>query len=246
MTRIEYDNYVIAVPDGWDEITVSRYESFCYDKPEDARGRVAYVSKVTGVSEAQLLAWPGDVFAAIVDALGWLWQDNPAEPSPDIVIGGTRYRVCAEEALSFGAYIDLEAAQKSGEEVISKVLAIVCRPLGEAYDTDKVPARKAMFAALPMSAVLGVMAFFLRRKSACDATTLLSLTVHDEARRLAQSIEALPRPGVGIRYLTSWRGATSYVTMRLLRNRLRQFLRASSTTPTATRRRGHNKNLTKL
>lgn len=55
--------------------------------------------------------------------------------------------------------------QKQGKNVLSNILAIVCRPVGEKYDCKNNDERREVFAALPVSKVLGVLAFFCTAKT---------------------------------------------------------------------------------
>jgi hypothetical protein len=180
------------------------YETFCAEKPETTHERVSFVAKICKVDADLLLGLPAEVFNRIVGFIDFLFNGNLAPPSPAIEVGGVNYIVPIEEELSLGAWVDADVVQKNGENVLSNILAIVCRPAGETYDCKNNEARRAMFAALPVSKVLGVLAFFLRCKTALDqrtaAYTKLAMT-HD---RLPRNIKPFLSYGDGIKLSRIW------------------------------------------
>lgn len=229
MIKLEYDNTRVSVPESWDDITLGFYESFYDAKPLTARERVEWVARICKVDEALLLGWPSEVFNRIVGYLDFLFKNNPAEPSPYVDIGGIRYVVPIEEELTLGAWVDIDEAQKQGENVLSNILAIVCRPVGEPYSCENNDMRREMFAALPVSKVLGVLAFFLRCKNVCDRRTQTFSDLAQACDRLPQSTEGFLCRGGGIRLSRIWREMTYRVLTALLRYRLQRFLRSYST-----------------
>lgn len=225
MDRIEYGTTLIQVPTSWDDITVGHYETFYGDVPVTARERAALVAKVCQVSPEEILDLPVEGFDAIVDRLGFLFADNPAAPDPVITVDGVKYIIPIEDSLSTGAWIDAEEIQKSEAGNLSGLLAIVCRPAGEAYNLDDLEARAAMFAALPVSKILGALAFFLRCTYALETNIKAFSKVAALAALLPRNIPTSLRPGGGIKLLTTWRRVRYWITIILLNYRLRQYLR---------------------
>lgn len=232
MVKLEYDNTVISVPQSWDDITLGFYESFYDEKPLTARERVEWVARICQVDAAVLFGWPSEVFNRIVEYLDFLFKDNPAEPSPSIEIGGAKFTVPIEEELTLGAWVDIDEAQKQGVNVLSNVLAIVCRPVGEEYNYRNNDKRREMFAVLPVSKVLGVLAFFLRCKNVYELRTQTFSDLARACDRLPRSTEGFRSPGGGIRLSRIWRRPIYKALTALLRYRLRRFLRLYSTAET--------------
>jgi hypothetical protein len=167
---MEYNTVGIEVPESWDDITLGFYETLYTEKPGTARERAALAAKICKVDADLLLSWPAEVFNRIVGYIDFLFRDNPAPPSPVVGAGGVNYIVPIEDELSLGAWVDADDVQKKGENVLSNILAIVCRPAGEAYDHKNNEARQAMFAALPVSRVLGALAFFFTLQNRVRST----------------------------------------------------------------------------
>lgn len=226
MVKIEYNNDKIEVPTGWDDITVGHYESFYNDKPTTGRERVALVAKICKVAPDVLLEWPAEAFEIILERCAFIFKDNPAPASPVIEVDGVAYIVPVEDKLSLGAYVDADEVQKSGEAVLSNVLAIVCRPAGEAYDHEKSEVRAAMFAALPVSKVQGVLSFFLLCSDALNKRTKVFTDLAEAVALLPPNIKHLRKPGAGIKLLWNWRAAKYRVLTKLLNMRLRKLLRS--------------------
>lgn len=229
MVIIEYDNRKISVPENWNDVTLGEYEQFYSLKPETARGRVALIAQVCKIDAETLLSWPTEVFNVIVDRLLFLYGDNPVPPSPVCEIDGVKYIVPIEDELSLGAYVDADEAQKAGANVISNVLAIVCRPAGEEYNYKNNEMRAAMFAAQPMSKVLGVMGFFLRCSNVLKQYTLAFGSLRQVADLLPRNTELLRNLGTGIKLLRMWRIMRFYCLIVLLRYRLQKFSPTYST-----------------
>lgn len=232
MVQIEYKTVKIDVPENWGDITLGFYETFYTKKPETARERVALVAKVCKVEPDLLLAWPAEVFNRIVERIDFLFKDNPIPPSPYVEADGVKYIVPIEDELSLGAWVDADEAQKKGESVLSDILSIVCRPVGEAYDYKNNEVRRAMFAALPVSKVLGVLAFFLHCKAVLDRRTAVYMKLAQAYGQLPQSLKPFLSPGAGIRLSRIWPILKYRALMLLLYFRLRKCLRSYSTAKT--------------
>ena len=235
MIRLEYEGVEVSIPENWDDITLGHYETFHMDEHKTARERVALVAKICKTDVDLLLNWPAEVFNRIVDYLWFLFEDVTSVPCPSVEVDGVKYVVPIEEELSLGAWIDLDEAQRAGEAVLSTVLAIVCRPAGEAYDTGNTETRRAMFAALPVSRVFGVLAFFLTCRTAYDKRIAAFSNLARLYGQLPRGIRLLRSLGGGIRLSRTWQVLKYYVLMRLLYFRLRRCLSSFSTSKIRTR-----------
>lgn len=242
MTTIKYLDQVIHVPTNWDEIKLKDYENFYLDRPENTRDRVALVAKICNVEPSVFLEAPAEIFNIVVDKSFFIFEEFKAEPSPKITIDGSIYVIPIEEKLSLGAYIDADETQKAGDQIISGILAIVCRPVNEPYDDDLTEARAAMFANVPMSQIWPLLAFFLQCKSVLEARTMAFTN-------LAQAVESLPpstlisvNRGGGIKLLQIWPKLKYYVLTRLLRYRLQRLLHSSNTKGIKIRQTSHKGN----
>lgn len=223
MVTIEYNSVKISVPQTWDDVKLGHYETFYNERPANNRQRVALVAKICQVDPDVLLAWPAEVFNHIVRVTNFLFIDSPATPVPFTEIDGTRYIVPIEEKLTLGAWVDADEVQKSGEAVLSNVLAIICRPAGEAYDFNNNEARAALFADQPVSKFLGVLAFFLQCKNGYEQLTETYLRLAQLADLLRQTTKVSLKRGAGIKLYRIWPIIKFYVSTRLLHYQLQKF-----------------------
>lgn len=229
MTTIEYLDEVIVVPTNWGEIKLKDYENFYTEKPETPRERVALVAKICNIEPAKLLDLPSDVFNILVDQTIFIFEEFKADPSPSVKIDDKTYVIPIEEKLSLGAFIDADETQKSGERVLSGVLAIVCRPAAETYDPDKTEDRTQMFGELPMSKVWPLLAFFLHYKNVLEKRTTVFTNLTAAVESLPPNIWHSLKLGGGTKLSQTWRTIKYFYLMRLLRYRLRKLLRLSNT-----------------
>lgn len=242
MTTIEYKGEVIEVPTSWDEIKLKHYENFYTEKPENIREKVALVAKICNVDPVKLLSQPTEVFNTMLDCTRFIFQEPPREKSAKVIIDGVTFVIPIEEKLSLGAFIDADETQKSGENIFSGVLAIVCRPEGEAYDPELIEQRTAAFGELPMSQIWPLLAFFLHCKNALDQRTTAFTNLVGLVESLPRNIGPSLRLGGGTKLSQMWQTIRYYFLMKLLNYRLRRLLRLSNTAgikTTQTRRKGN-------
>lgn len=237
MVTIEYNGESVDVPESWDEIKVGDYEKYHNERPETSRGRVELVAKICKVEAETLFNWPAEIFNLVVERVEFIFKNSAAEPTPSIKIDGVTYLIPIEEKLSLGAYIDADEVQKSGEAVISNILAIVCRPVNEEYNYENNEARAAMFAALPVSKVRGLLAFFLLCSRALEKHTTAFTNLTEAVASLPPSIEVFRSPGGGIKLFRIWPTIKYYYLTILLSWRLRKLSRFYNTAGTKKRQK---------
>lgn len=242
MTTIEYDNTRIEVPDNWRDIMLGKYERISGIQPQTARERASLVAEICDMPVETLLDWPAEIFNRIVDITAFLYTDMDAAPSPSMEIDGVKYVVPIGDKLTLGAWVDADEIQKNGQNVLSGVLAIVCRPVGEAYDCNNNEARQKLFAAQPVSRVLPVLAFFLQRKNAYERRIKVFSRLEQGIGLLARSTKDLRQRGDGIRLSRIWLTVRFWILTVLLRYRLRMLLRTSSIAKIRPMRKKRNAN----
>lgn len=227
MVTLEYKDeqheLALQVPQSWDDVTLGQYETIYAVKRETLRDKVALAAQIVGIEPKLLNELPSDLFGAIMDQISFAFGDPSVVPDPCITIDGQLYRVDAEEKLATGAWVDALQAQEEGTHVMSNILAITCRPPGEAYDSDVAEDRQKMFAGLTVTQVLPLLGFFLRCSEALEQTTRVFSTLNQLADQLPKSTEILHLPGVGTRPLQSLRAIRLWRLIRSLQSQLQKF-----------------------
>lgn len=229
MTRIEYNNQTIEVPEGWHEVRLRAYERYYTERPATLRDKVILVANICEIDVATILDWPADVFNIIAEKTAFIFQEHKATPAPSIKVNEVTYVIPIEEKLSLGAYIDADEVQKAGDRVLSQILAITCRPAGEAYNHELTEERAAMFGALSMEEVQPLLAFFLHYKDALDKNIAAYTNLTQAVESLPPNILSSLRLGGGTRLSRTWQTAKYGVLIMLLRYRLRKYLRLFNT-----------------
>jgi hypothetical protein len=242
MVKIEYNNTQIVVPESWADVTLGTYEKFYKIKPETHRERVAQTALVCSIDPELLFGWPTEVFNEVIKIADFIFKPDTTEPTPIVEAGGVNYVVSLEDSLTLGEYVDADEVQKQSEAVLSNILAIVCRPAGEAYNPINSEARAAMFAALPVEKVLGVLAFFLQCKQTLEAHIAACSNLDALADLLPQNIKSLRKLTGGIRLFQIWRVIHYLILIRLLRRQLRKYSRSYNTSKTKKSPRKHKGN----
>lgn len=242
MVELEYNNQKIQVPTNWGEITLGEYETFYEAKPQSKREEVELTARICKVDPEILLSWPAEVFGEILDRIHFIFSDNPEPPSPFVEIDGVKYVVPIETELTLGAWVDADEVQKAGDKVLSNVLAIVCRPAGEAYDYRNNEGRAALFAAQPVKKIQGVLAFFLHYKTEYERRTKAFTALAETADQLPRSIKPFHLLGGGIKLSQTWRAIKYYVLMKSLHYQLRKFSRSYSTKKIKEKPKKHSAN----
>lgn len=225
MVEIEYKDVKIYVPQGWDDITLADWDKLHKLKPQNHRERVAYVAQICKLDAADLLSWPTDIFNLLVAHTRFVFENNPYTPTPEITIEGVRYIIAIEDDLTLGEWIDADEVQRAGEDVLANVLAIVCRPAGEDYDYKNNEKRRDMFAALPVSAVLPLLGFFLQCKQQLDKHTRTFSQLVALVDLLPPSTAILQRLTVGTKLWRIWPIIKYLISTKLLQWRLRKLFR---------------------
>lgn len=226
MKKYEYKGKSVSVPTSWGEITVATYDKLWNLKPQTARERANTVAIACGAELQTFLEWPREIFEMVLKDVDFLFQANPAEPYNRLEIDGAQYVVAVEERLTFAEFIDVDMVQKEdayASAIVTNVLAIICRPPGEAYDPVNIQSRVEMFGALPVSKVLGVLAFFLRSYQTSTKSIALYANLQATAGQLPKNIKLSQMFGGGIRLSRIYQTIRFYVLMRLLFARLQKY-----------------------
>jgi len=240
MVKIEYENTEIRVPESWDDVKLRVYETIHAQKGTTHRDRVAKIAAVCEVEPEVLLAWPVEIFNRIVSYVDFIFQDNPAKPGTFLEIDGVNYVMAVEDTLTLGEYVDVDTAQKANPSNLSGILAIICRPTGEAYAYEKNEERAALFADQPVSKVLPLLAFFLRYKNQYAQRTAAFLNLAQLVDRLPRNIAILLSLGTGIKLFRIWPIIRYWTLTALLRYRVRQYLQTYYTGGIKTPQKTHN------
>lgn len=242
MVAIKHNNIEVLVPESWDDITLGFYEEINFTKPTTIREKVNLVAQICKVEPEILLNWPAEIFDIIIDKLYFILNGNLSTPIPEVVIDKKTYVVTIEEKLTLAEWVDIDTIQKKGEKILSNILAIVCRPVDEAYNHNNNDDRAALFAAQPVSKITGVLAFFLRCKTVSEQRIASYSNLVQTVAQLPMNTKYLLKPGAGIKLSTIWQTVKYYFMILLLHYQLQKFLRICNTKKTSNMQKKHKTN----
>lgn len=231
--KLEFNGTTLEIPASWNEIKLGDYEKWFMCEPKGQMEYVEFVANICKTDTKILLESPAQVFDTMVQALSFI-SDQDFEPVNHIEIDGEKYFVPLSEDLTLAEWVDVETVLDSESDTkISEILAILCRPAGEKYDTQTAEKRKEVFRNITCDKVLPLVAFFLFRKRQSEKISNLCSTVKDRIGLLAKDINRFAESGDGIRSLPIWQRIKYYFLMKFLKRRLSKFSDSFSTASTS-------------
>lgn len=230
--KLEFDDHVLEVPSSWNDIKLRDYERWFMFEPKDQMEYVQFVASVCGTQADVLLNAPTQVFNTLVEAISFISHQD-FEPKNHIEMDGEKYFVSFSDDLTLAEWVDVESTLDSeSESKISEVLAILCRPVGEKYNTKTADTRKEVFRNLPCDKVLPLIAFFLYKKRQSEKILNLYSMAKDRTDQLQKAISHFVENGDGIKSLPIWRRIRYYFLIRSLKKQLSKYSDFFSTEPT--------------
>jgi hypothetical protein len=164
MIKLEFENTSLVIPEGWHEVKLADYERWNAHKPETKQEYLRFAADVCNVEVNVLLEAPIQALDIITGAIRFVSSYGP-EPSDKVNIGGKDYLVSFSDKLTLGEWVDIESvigSESTGK--LSEILAIVCRPAGEKYNSDLAEERQAMFRNLTCDKMLPLISFFYSKR----------------------------------------------------------------------------------
>ncbi|NDW10053.1 hypothetical protein [Dysgonomonas sp. 520] len=176
MIKIRIADIEYNIPSGYDDVKLSDYENWFGSEIITKEDEVTFVSKVSGIELNTLQSLPLSFYNDLVGIISFSLKDTIKEVKNSIEIDGVKYTINNEEELTLAEWIDVEESLKSESDKLSKILAVVCRPIGEAYDTNRLADRIELFKGLTMDKLFPLFNFFfaLKRKIQSDYEPLFN------------------------------------------------------------------------
>ncbi|MDR1809628.1 MAG: hypothetical protein LBR34_04390 [Prevotella sp.] len=149
------------VPQSWEEIRLGDYEKWLCKAPATRIEQVNMLADLCRISPDTLLESPAQLFELLADTLHFIFEETCDVPNNRIEMDGQTYGVGAGDEITLAEWVDIEAIFEAGSQSrLSEILAVLCRPLGEAYDSKQCESRQSAFAALTMDKAMPLLAFF--------------------------------------------------------------------------------------
>lgn len=215
--KLEFDNHTLQVPTAWSEVRLCDYERWFMIEPKDQMEYVHFVANICATEPDVLLNAPTQVFNIIAEAISFI-SDQDFAPVNYVEIDGEKYFVPFSDDLTLAEWVDVESTlEGQSQSKISEVLAILCRPLGEKYNTKTAEQRKEVFRNLTCDKVLPLVAFFLFKRKQSETILNLYSMVKDRTDLLLRDINHFVADGVGTKSLPIWQKIKYYFLTRYLK-----------------------------
>lgn len=229
MLKIELNGLKLSVPDSWEDVCLADYEKWFMYKPANKMEYIRLVADICKIDYEVLLNSPTRLFDVLADTIAFIF-DADFTPATKVSIEGKDFLVSLSDKLTLGEWIDIEETLGSDSETkISEMLAIVCRPAGESYNTDTAAQRKELFRKLPCSKALPLVAFFLHKKKESETILHHCSTVADQADQFLKDTKTFAINGGGIKRLPIWQRIRYICLTKSLEKQLSRFSDFSST-----------------
>lgn len=243
MIRIEMGDTSFRIPDNWGDIRLGDYEKWFNQSPDNKLDYIKFVADICKIDVNLLINSPAQLFDIISQSTEFVFNTE-VTPSNKVRIEGNDYYIAPSDKLTLGEWVDIESTIESDSETkISEILAVICRPAGEAYDIEKMELRKAMFRNLTCEKALPLIAFFLRRKKESEMISNLYLEIQTQATQFLKDTKTFAQNGGGIKQLPIWQRIRYTYLTRSLEKQLSKFSDFYSTGQTRRELRRSNTNL---
>lgn len=224
MDIIKYEGLEVHTPTGWGEVPLEVYEKIYKRDASTIEKKISVLETLLGLEPDSMLDYRMPLVDEIINRCLFIFKPHDAEPSPIIDIDGVRYSLPTEDELTLAQWVKATTQHDKGNDSISNLLAVVCLPVGESYDSNKVAERAKMFRAQTMDKVQPLLAFFLMWSRLYGIKIKSSLLAQDATLKYQNIMQTTQRAGVGTRLLRSWLKATFYVLTKYHSSQLKQSL----------------------
>jgi len=242
MLEIKFESVKLNIPTKWEDVSLKDYESWYLQKPETELEYIQYVADICKIDAKEFLKAPVDLFNIISEAVSFV-SDQDFEPKSKIEISGKEYFINYADKLTLGEWVDVDEVLDKGENKISELLAILCRPIGEKYKPDNVEERKKLFQEQSCDKVLPLIGFFLLKEKKSRQILDHSLRVIAQGDQFLQDIKTSVINGDGIKQFAIWQRIRYTYLTKLLEKQLTRCSDFFSTGLINHRQKQHNINL---
>lgn len=214
-----------SLPTRWSEVTLKQFaelEKLYNGDASKGVDSVDIVAIMSNHSRDEVMNLPLEFMETMMVHLVFLETQPEIEGATDRVeIDGETYIINYKEKLKFGEYVDFDQLVKSNPNDYPSMFAIICRKEDEAYDSEYVAnefqKRVEMFSRQPVTKMLPLIAFFLRRYQILEQCSQASLGIKEAINLTLDNIQTFVQSGVG-------KGLRSYLVTKKLK-KLRKLIK---------------------
>ncbi|NDW19070.1 hypothetical protein D0T53_09110 [Dysgonomonas sp. 216] len=234
----------INVPQSWNEIKLCDYERWFSYTPQNQTQYITYIANICNTDPAFILNSPVQVFDIIKENLNFIFEDSINTPANSIILEGKEYFISFSDDLTLAEWVDIESVLESdNSKQLSTTLSILCRPIGEIYNSKTSESRQPLFEQLTMDQALPLLAFFLLRKEQSERISHLYSQIEQQVDLYREFIHSFVENGDGIKSLPIWQKIKYYFLTRSWQRRLSRCLDSCCTKSKKTKLKKNRINL---
>lgn len=167
MKQIKIDGTSYNIPTKWEEVTFKNWIDIQQIKAKSTfEENIKIVSILSGVPETILFSAEPKLAEKIAQVMEFRTEEIPKEKKASIKLKEKKHVYSGEvSALSLAQYVDIDYRMNEFEKRpwlgLSYIIAILYTPEGEAYNSTYSTQLQREVLTLPITEVIGVVAFFL-------------------------------------------------------------------------------------
>lgn len=219
--KLKFDNVELTIPESWADVKMSDYVKWGFQMPETKLEIIEHVANICKTDAKVFLNAPTEVFNIVSDAVQFAFNHD-YEPKSSIEINNTIYCINTSEKLTLAEWVDIDSvlSDENHDLKILEILAIVCRTIGEVYNSNNIEERKNLFLSQTCDKILPLLAFFLSKEKKLQNVLSHYSTAMEQANQLALLIPSFAKNGAGTKRLTIWHKVKYYFLMKSLKKQL--------------------------
>ena len=195
-----------VLPTRWKDVTLGQFAEleklYNGSASEGAIDQIDIISILSGKDRDEVMNLPLEFMETMMVHLVFLeTQPEIGDATDRVEIDGETYIINYKEKLKFGEYVDFDQLMKSNPNDYPSMFAIICRKEDEAYDSEYISSefqkRVEMFARQPVTKMLPLIAFFLRRYQILEQCFQASLGIKEAINLTLDNIQTFATSGVG-------------------------------------------------
>lgn len=212
MVKVTIEDVEYNIPQTLKDVTIEQFDKWAMlTDVKTNEDYVKLISTICNIPIDIIMNISTESFAQIANIVQGVATYNFAstgDKRPYIDIDGTRYIINPMEKMTLGEWVDCDAVMKQDENRFAELLAILCRPLNEKYDSDNNEQRIELFKKVTMDEASKVIGFFLDLEKRLKIITQLYLITKEQANQEVKKASNYLKTGDGKRRFTLLRHMT--------------------------------------
>ena len=201
MKTFNIDTKEISVPNNWSEITLGQYEDWTICEATTTENYNNSLAKICNITPPELANIPQQLASEIKEHLQFIF-DGYSEKSAASVIDGTTYTISSKKDLIVAEWLYLEELNKEQNPLFSEILAIVCRPIGEKFEDEKLSLRSTFFKNQTCDTIFPLINYFLYEERQSREVLKQTLQTIDDTKEFLETLKEFEAEGDGVKHLS--------------------------------------------